>query len=91
MQETLNLIFYPKVGNRGVTGEFEIACDQPEELDGLSHNAFYDMYDDLANAVLRQGRLCSPGVSALRNEEIIEAVLFSNDQQGRIVQLDALG
>jgi len=72
MQESLGIYLYPRVQNRAIQDEWEVASDQPRVFAPTCGNALYRMYDNLA-AVLTSGvSLWSPGEEALKVEKIIQ-------------------
>lgn len=77
LQEGLSISSYPRVENRSAAGEFEIASDQPRRLDSTVGDAFYRLYTNLAEAIAEDRELWSPGPTALRSEQVIQAVLES--------------
>jgi len=83
MQESLTVMVYPRVENRAMQGEYEIASDRPSKLPGTMGYALYRMYDNLAAALTEQAPLWSPGDSALQTARVVEAILESARQSGR--------
>lgn len=76
-QEGLLISHFSRVPNRAMSGEREVASDAPQILPSTVGEAFWHLYDDLAQA-LDDGRLpCSPGESALASERVIEAIVES--------------
>ncbi len=87
MQESLTITLYPRVENRAIQGEYEIASDRPSKLPGTMGYALYRMYDNLAAALQAHASLWSPGDSALQTARVVEAVLESAQQNGRPVHV----
>ena len=75
MQESLGIYFYPKVKNRAMQNEWEVASDQPRVFEPTCGNALYRMYDNLAGALTKGAPLWSPGEEALKVEKIIQDLL----------------
>jgi predicted dehydrogenase len=88
VQEGLVIQHYPVGENRAMQGEREVASDRPSALDSTVGHAFYEMYSNLAAAVLDHAPLWSPGESALRTARLIEAVRCSAQRDGAPVALD---
>jgi predicted dehydrogenase len=88
VQEGLGLFLYPRRPNRAMQGEREIAPDQPRMIESTVGRALYKIYDNLAAAVHNGASLWSPGESALRTEQVIEAVRESAQRNGELIELD---
>ncbi len=88
LQETLSLSYFGKKDNRGLRNAYEIASDCPVDIGPLGKYGFYNMYSNLADALKGRAVLCSSGNSALKNEQIIEAIFTSHKNTGLPVQLD---
>lgn len=73
-QESLVTRVFPRVENRGLEGEREIASDAPETLDIPVAGAFVGLYDNLAGAVRGDEALVSPLCSALENEALLDRI-----------------
>ena len=73
-QESLVTRAYPRVRNRGLEGEWEIASDAPETLDMSVSEAFTSLYDNLADAADGGVELFSPLASALVTERILNEI-----------------
>lgn len=82
-QESLNVQYYPRLENRGLENEWEVASDADEFLPSTVGDAFYRMYDNLADVARGEAEPWSPAASALRNEAILRRVLESADNGGR--------
>lgn len=65
-----------------MSGEREIASDEPADLGTTLGEALYRLYDNLIAALTDGAELWSPGGSALRTEIAIEAVLSSSITNG---------
>ncbi len=74
MQEGLGVYYYPRLQNRAMKDEWEIASDRPEFLDSTVGKAFYSMYSNLAEAVSGKAQLWSTGESALITAGLIEEI-----------------
>jgi predicted dehydrogenase len=77
LQEGLLIQSFPRAANRAMTGEYEIASDQPASISSTVGEAFFHMYDNLAMALLGKAALCSPAPSALISEAVVEAIVRS--------------
>lgn len=71
--------------NRMVSGEMELNYDKPITLPSTLGQAFYRMYDNLAEHLSHGTALLSPAQSALASTAIVEAVLRSKEN-GYIAQ-----
>lgn len=87
MQEGLGIYHYPVCPNRAVGGEKEISSDRPSEVTSTIGSALYHMYSNLAEAVNEGKSLWSDGDSALRTSEVLDAVLDSAQNSGKIVHV----
>ena len=87
MQEGLLQLSYPRMDNRALSGSWEVASDQVEAKTTSLGEAFYQMYENLAAVMMGEESLVSPGASAMRTEEVLQAVRQSADQGGRMVVL----
>lgn len=85
LQESLGVYHYPTAGNRGLMDELEIASDRPTVLDMPVTDAYWAMYDNLANAVYDGEALVSPADSALRTMRVLDAVARSAKDGGRAI------
>ncbi|MBI4533562.1 MAG: Gfo/Idh/MocA family oxidoreductase [Candidatus Melainabacteria bacterium] len=81
----LTVIRYPRCDNRALSGEKEIAHDEPLALSSTIGEAMYELYSNLGAAINGRERLWSPADSALDTHRVIEAVLVSARQGGKIV------
>lgn len=81
LQEGWRLLSHSLHQHGTLGGAREVDFDQAERLKSGAGHAFYDMYDNLANAVKGNSSLWSSAGSALRNEEILEAVLCSAENE----------
>ena len=76
-QEGLLISHASRAANRAMSGEREIASDTPQTLPSTVGEAFWHLYDDLAQALDSGRPPCSPGESALVSERVIEAIVES--------------
>lgn len=88
LQEGLVPLRFPKVPNRAMSGEGEVASDAPEPVPSTVGVALRHLYDDLARALDGGAEPVSPAGSALRTEAAVEAVVASAAGGGRRVRLD---
>lgn len=72
-----------------VAGEYELGSSF-EELPSTMENAFFEMYSNLANAVLADAELISTGASALKTFEVVECVRQSAECGGRPITCSKL-
>jgi predicted dehydrogenase len=86
LQEGLLITHYPRVANRAMQNEAEIASDEPQTIPSTVGEAFWEMYSNLAGALDTGGVVCSPAPSALRSERVIDA-LFQSSATGAPVAL----
>lgn len=86
-QETLRIVDYPRVPNRGLENAHEIAHDRPRGYAPGTATAFYDLYSDLAKAIATGGRTVSDAANALRAEIVVDALLRSAARGGARIQL----
>jgi hypothetical protein len=82
LQEGLVVLAAERRPNRGVEGEHEVASDEPHPLASTVGTAYFEMYGNLAAAIAGTAPLWSPGASALRSEELVEAILGSTGDRG---------
>lgn len=82
LQEGLVTRVFPVTENRGLDDALEIASDAGTELERTVADAFYRMYDNLAEVAAGTAMPWSPLDSALTNERIIEAILRSAADDG---------
>lgn len=82
MQEGLGLLHFPRVENRGLDDEWEIACDRPRAFDSEIGTAQYLLYDNLADALCSGAPLWSGLDSALRTEAVLHAAVQSGRSDG---------
>jgi predicted dehydrogenase len=83
LQEGLVTRVFPVTDNRGLSGEAEIDSDAGEVLPETVSDAFYRMYDNLADAALGRAAPWSPLASAQINERIVALALKSAAEGGR--------
>jgi predicted dehydrogenase len=86
MQEGLGVTVYPRAENRSAGGEHEIASDRPLPLSSTLGYAFFNLYTNLAEALLDGAELWSPGDAALRAERAVAAVRRSRDEGNVVVE-----
>jgi predicted dehydrogenase len=61
--------------NRAVSNASEIVTDEPIELQSTVGNALYEVYDNLAAAVVHDEPLLSSGASAWRTAAVVETIM----------------
>ena len=74
--------------NRLITGEREIALDDMEVKQTLIGDALYELYSDLAQALLHKNNVCSSARSALKTQFVLEAILTSFNSNGELIKLN---
>ncbi len=87
MQEGLGIHRYPRVENRAMQGEREIASDRPEAIASSVGEALYHVYDNLAEALRNRAPLRSPIRSAIVTERVVAAVARSARESGRAIEV----
>jgi len=87
LQEGLGIAVHPQRANRAMRDEREIASDMPATLKSTVGDALYHIYSNLADAVHRGEALWSPGLSAMKTQEIVEYILRSYSQHGSVINL----
>lgn len=85
VQEGLGIHVHPVKDNRAMSGEREVDSDTRETLPSTVGHAFYRMYDNLAEAVSRGAPLWAPGLLAVEAALIIDAILASAADGGRLI------
>ncbi len=70
-QESLGIYHYHRTKNRAIKDEWEIASDKPVFIKQTCGRALYNMYDNLAEAMVNQADLLSTGEAAIRTETIV--------------------
>lgn len=84
VQEGMKVLHYACKNNRATQGCFEIASDQPKEIDSTVGHALYHMYTNLADALLNGAPQKSSIMEGLKNIQIIDAIQKS---EGNLVPL----
>lgn len=87
MQESLSVMRFPVVENRGLEDAFELASDKPESVDLPVADAYRTMYDNVAAAVTDGAALVSSAGSALQTMEVLDAICLSAGNGGRAMAL----
>ncbi|MBT7771659.1 MAG: hypothetical protein HN705_16810, partial [Rhodospirillales bacterium] len=87
LQEGLSIRHYPVTENRALENEQEINSDVGTAIESTVSTALYNLYDNLYAATVEDAPLASSGTSAIRTENIINAVLSSADRSGERVVL----
>jgi predicted dehydrogenase len=76
-QEGLSIHHYPVTKNRALEDENEINSDAGMLIESTVSTALYNLYDNLYAATVDNAPLVSSGTSAIRTENIINAVISS--------------
>ena len=87
MLEGLSVTVCQRNKNRALSDAFEIASDRPEALKTTAGKALYKLYDNLASALSGSDVLWSTGESALKTTQVVEGVIHSFQQGGRVITL----
>lgn len=74
VQEGLRLVQYGRAGNRAMSGERELVNDAMEAATTTIGEAFYALYDDLADALAEGRAPASAGENALRTARVIATI-----------------
>ncbi|MDC0979367.1 Gfo/Idh/MocA family oxidoreductase [Gammaproteobacteria bacterium] len=74
LNEGLTIHHYERCANRAMSGEDEIASDNPTLMLSTVGDALFEMYSNLANALGGKADLWSSGASALKTARTLEAV-----------------
>lgn len=80
LQEGLSVRHFPIVENRALENEFEINSDNGTPIESTVSTALYNLYENLYAATTSDTALASSGTSALRTENIIDAILLSSKE-----------
>ena len=83
MNEGLTIQHYPSASNRAMTDTREILQDEPVMIESSVGVALFSVYDDLVESLRSEGSPCSTVSSAVRNTEIVEAILAA-PEDGRL-------
>jgi predicted dehydrogenase len=86
-QEGLSVRTYPRRDNRAMSGEREVASDEPDALAPTAGEAFFRMFSNLADALEGRAELWSTGESALTTARVVEAVERSAALGGAAVEI----
>jgi predicted dehydrogenase len=81
LQEGLSVRHYPIVVNRALEDEFEVNSDNGTAIESTISTALYNLYENLYAATTSDAALSSSGTSALRTENIIDAILLSSREE----------
>lgn len=76
-QEGLYVAHYSRSPNRAMRGEHEIASDAATLMPSTVGEAFWHLYDDLAQSLDNGTPLCSPASSALVSTNVIDGIFES--------------
>ena len=86
-QEGLFLRRSPLKPHRALEGTMEVAIDEPIALPSYCGTAYYAVYDNLAGALKGECELLSPAENALKSETVVDAILRSALEGGRLVEI----
>lgn len=81
-QEGLRLRHSPLRDHRAVDGAMEIAIDDPTDLPSYCGTAYYQLFDDLAEALATGRPVGSPLENAMRSEAVVDAIRRSAAHDG---------
>lgn len=85
--EGLTIAHFARADNRAMTGERELAADEPRYIESTVGNALCHIFTNLADALGTGASLWSPGSSALRTAAVVESIRRSADAE-RAVRVD---
>ncbi len=88
MQDCRTILHCPMQKNGGLSGTNEIGSDRPRSLATTFGEALYQMHDDLARSLTAGSPLVCPAVDALKSERVIDALLCSRGDLGRVIRLE---
>lgn len=88
MLEGLSVMVFNKEKSRAITNEFEVASDKPLSIEPTIGNALYRLYDNLNDGLVKTSDLWSSGESALRTTLIVESIICSFQEGGRVIHLE---
>ena len=86
LQEGLSYIETNIEDCRSLTNSFELASDKRKINNTGYGESLYNLYDNLADSLLNNKLLDSPGDSALKTELVVELLFNSADQNGKFIQ-----
>ena len=86
-QEGLVARVYRKRPNRAMRGEEEVDGDVSENIETCPGHAFYDLYNNLSEAIAGKSKLWSSGESALRSEAVLAAIWKSMENDGSRIDI----
>jgi predicted dehydrogenase len=84
----MGIIWYPRLDNRAMQNEREVALDRPTMLTSTVGQALYRMYDNLADAMINGSNLWSPGESALKTARVVQALFESSARNGETIAIE---
>lgn len=87
LQEGLGIFHYPVGPNRSSQGDQEVASDSFTVLQSTVGNALYNVYTNLANAIIGKDELWSPGCSALHTAIVLQSILESWRTGGKTIHI----
>ena len=77
LNEGLTIAHYSRLPNRAMHGEYEVAADSPVLMESSVGTAFYELYQNLIDALNGQRLLCSPGESELLTARVIDSIVHT--------------
>lgn len=83
LQDCRTILAFDKRPHRGLSDNFEIASEEPDILSATFGDALYQMYDNLIAAINKGVTLVSPIEQAMKDEQIVHALLSSVANGGR--------
>ncbi len=87
-QESLTHMHFPRVENRGLDDEWEVASDEPLVGGSEIGEALFHLYGNLADSMRTGTAVWSPLESALRTESILHAIVASGKAGGKRVGIN---
>ncbi len=88
MQDCRTILHCPMQEHGGLSGTREIGSDRPRSLATTFGEALYEMHDDLARSLTEGSPLVCPATDALKSERVIDALLRSRGDGGRVIRLE---
>ena len=87
LQDSRTILYFPTRPHRGLSGNQEVASDEPEKLPSTFGEALYELYDNTALAIDQSVSPLSPIQEAIKSEHVLDGVLSSFKDGGRSVEI----
>ena len=85
LQDSRTILHFPTRPHGGLSGNQEIASDEPEKLPSTFGEALYELYDNTALAIDQFVLPLAPVQEAIKSEHVLDGVLTSFKDGGRSV------